>query len=175
MRTLYRARYLVLAAVVIPVLAGCARTAEECDPSKVNNVFAAAGCTTFGGFDAHLAAARNELDALRVEAAASRALAEASEKEARRLVGNRRALQQKAAQEKRDVDRLRLRLAAMRVDNDKARARQQMMQAELDTAEARASSLADGNKTAQEIAALEAEIAARKKAVAELTNRAMQE
>lgn len=168
-------RHLVLVSALLPVVAGCATTAEQCDPGKVNNVFAAASCSASGGFEAHLAAARSEVEALRVEAAASRTRAADADREAKRLVGNRSALQQKMASEKRDLDRLRLRLAGMRVEGEKDRARQAVLNEQLKAAEANVASMGNSGQSAQEIAALEADIATRKEVIAKLSGRAMQE
>jgi len=169
------ARHFVLVSALLPVVAGCATTAQQCDPGKVSDVFTAASCSASGGFEAHLAAARSEVEALRVEAAASRSRAADAEREAKRLVDSRSALQQKMASEKRDLDRLRLRLAGMRVESEKDRARQTALNEQLKAAEANLKSMGNSGQSAQEIAALEADIAARKEVIAKLSGLALQE
>lgn len=166
---------LAMTAALVSALAGCARTAQQCDPGQVDNVFSAANCQAFGGFDAHLENARAEVEALRVEVAAAQGRAAGASRDAQLLAGDRDALQRRMASEKRDLDRLRLKLAGLRVDGDKGRARLAALQEQLKTAEAKLAGMDRAGISAQEIQALEADIAARKEAIARLSGRALQE
>ncbi|MGF7177627.1 hypothetical protein [Azospirillum doebereinerae] len=168
-------RRLVMALAMSSTLTACAMTAQQCDPALVNNVLAAANCNILGGFDAHLQTARAEVEALRAELAATQTKAAGMDREAQLLAGNRDALQRKMTSEKRDLDRLQLKLAGMRVEGDKARAKLAALQEQLKVAETKLSGMDKSNVTAEEIAALEADIAARKEAVTRLSGRALQE
>ncbi|NYZ12951.1 hypothetical protein HL658_10340 [Azospirillum sp. RWY-5-1] len=160
----------VWSALLALTLAGCASSAEECDPNKVNNLPTAMGCSVFGGFKANLAQARADLEQLRAQQIAEQQRANAAVQTSQQLVTNRDQWQRRSAQARRDLDRLQLEISGLQARNETERARQQAMQEALAAANARLQEISRSNPSGtaelrREIEALERDVEARRRAV----------
>lgn len=151
-------------------LAGCASSAQECDPNTVNNLPTAMGCSVFGGFKANLEQARADLERLRAQQIAEQQRANAAVQASQRLVADRNQLQRRYEQSRRDLDRLQLQISGLQARNEAERARNQAMQESLTAANARLEEIRRSNPSGtaelrREIEALERDVDARRRAV----------
>jgi predicted transcriptional regulator len=166
-------RAIVLTAALMA--AGCTTTAQECDPRNVSNLFSSLSCSVSGGFDAHLQAARKEVEEEQMRLTAVRAQKESQTRTNVALAGERADLNQRLERERRENDRVRLQLSALRISNDRERARVEALREKLALAEQNLTTMRQRGASTAEITRLEAENADIRKAINTIANRAKQE
>lgn len=165
--------------MMVAALGGCATTAAECDPNKVRNVLDSLGCEVSGGFKAHLAQARSDLEGRRQELLAIEQSAAVAQARQTRLATDLEARRRERESQQRGLDRLQLMLSGLETHNDRDRARVTAMQEQLSQARAELARLNDPALTPQAIAEEEARLNARRAALEEAlrlqTERVLQE
>lgn len=154
-------------AAMMVALGGCATTAAECDPNRVRNVLDAGSCAASGGFQAHLAQARTDLEGRRQELLALEQSAAAAQARQARLSTDLEARRRERENQQQDLDRLQLSLSGLETHNDRDRARVTAMQEQLRQARAELARLNDPALTPQAVAEEEARLNARRAAVDE--------
>lgn len=161
--------------VALLAVAGCATTAQECDPRKVSDAFTALSCDVSGGFSAHLQAARDEVAAVRQQLATTQRQTAAARNTANSLAAQRGSLDRQLSNERTQNDRARLQLSSMRVTNDRQKAQVAALNEQLAIAERNLASMQKSGADDAQIARLAAENEEIRQTIKIMTQRAKQE
>ncbi len=155
--------------VAVLLMAGCAATPDECDPSQVGNVVKAAGCAWGGGYAARQADLAHEVETRVAAYRLSQEEVARLKAEARRLGGDQEAWRGRLAAMNSESARLRLELNASRTSSERSRARVDALRREARNLQSRLDQAnAASSATVAEIQALTLEVERRQQAIREL-------
>lgn len=159
-------RWSVAAPLTLLALAGCATTAEECDPARLASLPQAVACELGGGYAARQAALRARVEARLAEHRLGQDEARRLEAEAARLAGDRQAWEQRRAAMTGEITQLERDLAQARGGRQRDLATLQALRAEAQGLRERIEAADTGDLALEpEIRALTLEVERRRQAI----------
>ena len=157
---------LVVALVAGMALAGCAVTAEDCDPSQVSSVLTAGACQVSGVSDQRVQSLQAEVDRKVAAYQLARAETQQLQSESQALAADRATWEGRVGEMERDLDRLELRLSGLRASNADDEVRLRALQNELaETRRQLDAATVDERATQAEIEQLTVEVERRRQAI----------